>query len=360
MKNVLTDRQIFFVIFSILTVDSFINLPQIAIKASGSGVWFSIVLITIIFIFAIFIFVSLNKKFEEKTLFEYSKLIIGKTGAYIITSFYTLNFLIAACVIIRDVINFITGTFLIKTPPWALILLFLSLTAYALSKGITNIARLCEIFGLILIVVILCVHTSMFFLGDIKYIEPFFNVKQINKYIFGAKDLIFPFLGIEVLSIIPLNKKTNKRTTLYCVLSVLFVGLIYIFTVETSVMIVGINDILMYNDSLVEALRETKLPSIFVIERVDFLFLTAGIMGIIAGYFVLGCLVLNNLKSIFIKVDRKILLLSVCLIIFIVSTFFLDADSVMYFSTLIIPVSGIFTAILIPITLIIIAKVRKL
>lgn len=359
MKGVVTNRQIFFIIFLILTGYSLTSIPKDAIKAAGTGAWVTISLLTMLFAIAVFFIASLNKKFPGKTIFEYSSLLLGKPIGFVISFIYSSNFLFVLVLICRGIAEFIKGSYLPLTPIWAILILIISVCLYISYKGITNLARLCEIYGAIFILTSLTIHFAQFFLGDIKYIQPFFEVSQIRKYIFGIKDLMPSFLGIEVLVVIPFGKVNNKKGILYSIMGVVYVGLFYIIAVEGSTMIAGINDILNYNNSLIEALRETRLPRVFLIERVDIIFDTVGIMSILAGLSVLFFAATENATKL-TRVNKKSLFLSVGIFTFIISNFFIDGELASLLLSNVVPICGIFTAFIIPITLFLIAKVKKL
>jgi len=359
LKSVVTNRQIFFILFLLITGYSSISIPKDAIKAAGTGAWLTILLLTILFAIAAFFISSLNKKFEGKTIFEYSPLIVGKPIAYVINIFYTSYFLFVLILICRSVSEFIKVTFMPLTPIWAMLFIIVAVCFYISYKGITNVGRLCEIYGLLVIVVAFPTIIAMFFLGDINYILPFFDISQVKEYVFGTKDLIVAFLGIEVLLIIPFGKVNNKKGVLYSVLAVLSIGLLYILLAEASTMILGINDILNYDNSLVEALRSVPLPSALILERADLLFLVVGIMGIIACISILFFTTVEYTTK-FIKLNRNLLYISIGIITYVVGNFFLNSEITAFLFKTVLPIWGIFTTFFIPISLFIIAKEKKL
>ena len=342
-----------------MTAVALISIPRNAVKAAGTGAWFAIIIVTVLFIFGIFIIASLSKMFEGKTIYEYSNLLVGRFMTKIIGFIYTTYFCFFSILLFRIISDFIKANSLPLTPIWAILLMFIGVILYIVYKGITTIGRLLEIYGFIFIVVSLATHTAEFFLGDANYIKPFFEPKLVKEYIFGAKDLISAFIGIEILTIIPFGKVNNKRGVLYSVLGVLYVGLFYIFATETSVMIVGINDILYYNASLVEAIRETKLPSVFFLERSDILFLTVGTIGILSGLATILFAATENIVKLFSITKRNIVIVAVGILVFISCMFLNESRQVIYLFENVLPIIGILTGFIIPIILFIIAKVKK-
>lgn len=359
LGNVVTNRQIFFILLLTITGYSLISIPKDAIKAAGTGAWFTVILLTIIFSIGMVFISKLNNIFLGKTLFEYSKILIGEKAGNIINIFYTLYFLFVSLSLTRNITEFINECYLPLTPIWALVLLILTVCIYISFKGITNIGRLCEIYGSILILVAFTIHTVMFFAGDITYIQPFFETNKIKDYIFGMKDLVAAFLGIEVFTIIPFGNNNKKKSTLISIIPIIFVGVFYIIVIETSTMIVGIKNIVLYNNSIVEALREVHLPGTFLLERVDFLFLTIGVFGIIAALSIVLFCASEYLSKLVPKIQRENIFLALGIALFIVSSFVISYETSMIIFNLIVPILGVITAFVIPITLYTIAKVKK-
>lgn len=176
---------------------------------------------------------------------------------------------------------------------------------------------------MIFITVAVAIHISMFYLGDITQIKPLFDIKQIKDYVFGIKDLFIALLGIEILTIIPFSKENGKKGVFYSVMVVFFVALFYILISETFLMILGVNDILNYNYSLIEALRETRLPSTILLERVDILFLTVGIFAFISGLSILFFSAVETTSKLFSGVSKNKIFIIIGLITYSISYFFI-------------------------------------
>lgn len=359
MRSAVTNRQIFLILLLTITAYSAISLPKDAVKAVGTGAGFTMLLLTIIFSIGIFFISSLNKIFIGKTIFEYSKIIVGKQFGFIINVFYFLYFSTVTTCLVRAVAEFLNETYLPLTPIWVLFLLIVIPCSYIAYKGITNIGRLCEIFGVILIFVTIIIFGSAFYLGDIEYCKPIFEFGNLKEYVFGMKDLMFAFLGIEVLTIIPFGKDNIKKGVSSSVISVFFTGLLYIYVVYASITTIGINTIKYYQNALIEALREIHLPSTFLLERADILYITVGVSGIICCLSVVIFATLEFTSKFFVKINRDILFLIMGIIFFIIGNFVIDYEIAESLFKVLLPIMGLFTAFIIPITLFTIAKGKK-
>ena len=359
MKGVVTNRQIFFLILFSMTQLSLVSIPRDAMKASGTGSWFTMLILIVIFGICIYFMASLNKKFEGKTLYEYSCILVGKTVAKILTFLYFCYFLLVLILIFKGTVDFIKMSTLYKTPVLVILFLFLISVTLIAYRGITNIGRICELYGAIFIIVSLGAHTAELFLGDINYIKPFFEIDQTKQYIVGVKDLIVPFLGFEFLLVVPFNKVNRKKGILFSILGVVYVGLFYIYATETSVMILGSNDVFNYDASLVEALHETRLPSAILLERVDLLFLTVGTFGILMGLCITFCISIEFFSKVLPRAKRAWCFVLQAVVVYIISGFVIDSKMAKQGLNTIVPIAGLFVVLIIPFTLFIISKVKK-
>jgi spore germination protein len=359
LKGVVTSRQIFFILFLTLTGYTIINIPKTAMESSGTGAWITIIITSIIFSVGVYFISSLNKKFIGKTLYEYTILLLGKPVAYIICIIYTIYFFLVFTVLLKSVGYFIKSSFLPMTPIWIMILLIISIPIFAAYKGLTVVARMSEFYGLFFIITALALHFAMFLLGDIREIQPLFDREQIDEYIFGIKGLIIPFLGIEILSVIPFGENNKKRGVLFSVSSVLFVGFFYIISALTSTMMLGQNEVTSYRDSTVGALRITEIPETTLLERPDFIYLTIGIAGILTSLSIEFITVVENTAKLISKANKNVLLIIIGIITYIISVFVIDSDMANFLLETVILYYGLATAFLIPIILFIISKFKK-
>lgn len=359
MKGVVTNRQIFFLLLLIITGYSLISLPKDAFQASQTGAWFTILLLTLVFAAGVFIITRLSRMFQGQSIAEYAAVLVGKKASKMITGLYAIYFTFVSALLFRSVGEFIKTCFLPETPVWILQMLLIALSFYIASKGITNIGRMCELFGIFFILAPLPTHFLMLQKGNVNHILPLFEPDRITEYVAGCKDLIVPFLGIEVLTIIPFGKINNKRGVATAMWTMLYIGLFYILMVESTVMIIGRNNVLFYDDTILEALRITPLPKTLLLERADFLFLIIGLWGIFSGTSAVAYASVEfTLKTIKYK-KRNALILYFGVSLFLVSNFALTPELTKLLFRDVLPYPGVLMAFVIPIVLFIIAKIRS-
>jgi len=334
-------------------------MPKIMAETVGIGNWVTILSTALIFGFLVTIIVKLNNMFTGKILIEYSKQIVGKPVSYFLAIYYTLYFIAIIIFLMTSVSTIIEANILIKTPKLVTLIATLSICGYGAYKGITSVARLFEIYGLLFFLSIIVFHTIMLFQGKMDNLRPFYNPVDTSRYFLGIKDTIFPFLGIEILTVIPFSKQNKKRSTRVAFLTLIAIGFIYVFVVQTSIMMIGINEIVHYEDALITALRQIQLPQLDFLRRLDVIFIVIALMGMISGIMIVFTAIVEYLVKIFSRINRVLIIIGIGILIFGLSLIALNIKDFQKTFPKIIIYFGLVAAGVIPITLYSIAKVKK-
>lgn len=269
MNNFLTNRQISFIMYCIIVGYGIINLPKNAAKAADTGGWVSIVIATIIFLFITYLITYLQYIHEGKTLYEYSNELVGKFVTLIFIFICIAYSFIFLSMLIRLYCETIKITILPKTPIIYLSFLFYLVIFYALTKGLNVIARMCEIYGALSIINFIFINSILFTQGKIINIRPFFTPSDILLYLKGIPQMILPLLGMEVLFFLPINKAKNKNIFKYTVLTVAFIGILYIFVVESTTSVVGVDSIVNHNANVFSIIKGVDVHYLEFLRRLD-------------------------------------------------------------------------------------------
>ncbi len=359
MNESLTNRQMAFIIFGIVVGYGILNLPKNVAENAGTGGWFTLLTATAITMIFTYMITYLGYVHKNKTIYEYSNILTGKYIASIFMIIYIIYYFMLFTMITRMASEAIKLTILINTPVWVLCLVFISVVYYAVIKRLEVIARICEIYGLIIIVGIIIIHLSMFTQGKLIKLEPFFVVENIQPYLKATLVTVFPFLGIEILTIISFNKnKNNKRIFKYTVFMVGFIGILYILIVESCISVMGVESIVYYKDTLFTTIRRIDLKSLQFLERIDGIFLTVWMMGIFCTISLEAYASIFLISKLFKHINFKFIASIVMVLSFIIAQIPRTVDEVEkimnYISYL-----GIATAGFIPTILFLITKVKK-
>lgn len=345
----------FFIFFMTLTSYTTIDLPKTMAQTAGRSSWIPIIVASVLFGIVAVIITKLNNMFLGKVFFDYAQEVIGKFFTYVIAVYYILCFIITGVYLRLKMVDVITSNFLPKTPKSIYLILGFALFAYVAYKGITNIARLFEIFGMSLLVITLGICILMIANGDRYNVLPLFNPSDLKEYAKTMKNLIVPFGGLEVLLVIPFTAK-NKTAPRTAFFSLLFIGIFYVLIVESTIMNLGINNTVLFNDSFIEAIKITETP---VIERLDIFYLTFGLTSLFSGMIIIFCVVTEYACRIFRKVKRLYIVLAVFLVFLVLSIAAMNMieikKAIESFDFYLVPVS----TILIPVLVFVLAKIKK-
>lgn len=355
MTNSITNRQMFFIIFITLSTYTTIDLPKIMVQAAGRSSWIPIIIAAFVFGFGAVIITKLNNMFLGKVFFDYSQRVICKFFAYVITFYYILYYLVIGVYLKLKLVGLLTSNFLPNTPDYIFLLFGIALFAFVAYKGITNIARMFEIYGITFLLVTVLICILMIKDGTKYEVLPFFNPSEIKGYAKTMKELIVPFGGAEILFIIPFTAK-NKNAPRTAFFTLLLIGLFFVLIVESTLMILGINNTILLNDSFIEAIKIVDAP---VIERLDILYLTVGLASLFSGITIVFAAVVEFACRLFPEIKRSLIVITLSSISFILCLFALkiqDMEKVFVgFSIYLVIISSF----LIPITVFIIAKAKK-
>lgn len=358
IQNGITNRQIVFILYLSLTAITLITLPKDMAINSGRGFWVTILISSVIFGFAAVLITKLNMMFPGDTLYDYSRRIIGKAPTYAVSVFYILYFLTVSfflCISFANVMHF---DFFTETPRWGELIVGIPLFGYMAYKGTATIARLYLILGGLLLVIMTFIFVSMLFEGRIERVLPLFVPSEAGKYITAVKNTITPFLGMELLTVIPFTKK-NKGAPKAAFFTILGIGLYYILSIAGCHMMLGSNEIVYHNDALIEAIRLVQYPTVEFLQRLDIFYLTFGFMGVSIVKSLVYTAVVEYFCRMFPKVKRIYPVIGIGVIIFVLSELSKDVRDLEAVLSGVISVAGLAAAAAIPGLLYIIARVKR-
>ncbi|MCT4621275.1 MAG: spore germination protein [Marinisporobacter sp.] len=354
MNEYITNRQIAFIIFAHIVGYGVMSLPKDIGQNIGTEGWIPLLVSTIVYTIFANIIVYLGYIYKNKTLFDYSQLLIGK----FITIPYIIHFFISSAMVTRIFCETVKLTILLKTSIWQLSLLFHFVIFYIVIKKLKALAMICELYGMFIIVITLFLYFLISTQGEFVNIKPFFTGKNISTYLQASYQTIFSFLGIGILTVIPIHKKNNKNVFKYTICMMTFIGLFYIVLQEACLSVMGIDDIVHYKDTLLAAVRRIDIPYFSFLKRLDGILLITWIMSVFTtnttGLYAVTFFTSKWFKNIhYIIVCGVVILLS--FVVSIIPTTIEQAEEILKFMTYV----GIVLETIIPIILLVITKVKK-
>lgn len=175
MHEGFTNRQIALIAFGTIVGYGIVTLPKSAVENAGSAAWLAIAISTVIAALNIYAVTYLGYTHQNMTLPDYSQILVGKFFTLVFLFMYILYYFILFTLILKNVGEDIRQTIMIRTPPWVIILTFLIVAFFLVSKKLKAIALICEYYGVIIIVSIVIICVLLFTQGNILNMKPFWD-----------------------------------------------------------------------------------------------------------------------------------------------------------------------------------------
>ncbi|MGF7060300.1 GerAB/ArcD/ProY family transporter [Brassicibacter mesophilus] len=358
MNETLNNRQIAFIIYGTIVGYGILALPKQIAENAGTGGWVPLLLATIASIIITYIIAYLGCVYENKTLYEYSQILVGRYITYIFLALYIVYFFLFFTMIARMSGEVIKLTILLKTPVWAISLLYLIVVYYAIIKGIKVVARICELYGFIIIFGAFIIHFLMFTQGEMINLKPFFVIQDVQEYIKTSFKLVIPFLGMEAITFLPLRKENKKGIFKYTALMIAFIGLSYIIIFEANISVVGVDDIVHYKDAIISTVRRIDIKYLETFRRLDGILLLVWNIAVFTTMMMFAYGTTFYISKCFKNISYRLVAIIVITMSFIVS----QAPKTVIQVEKIIDFTGylaVIAAVIIPLILLIITKVKK-
>lgn len=358
MNKFLTNRQISVILFSIVVGYTITDLPKGVAEHAGTASWLVLLINTMIFILSIYIITFLQYAYSGKTIYEYGEKLIGKFTTKLLLLLYLIYFFIYFSMFVRGYSETIKGNLLNKTPVSVICIIFFIVLAYALMKGINAIARICEIYVPIIILGYMFVFYALATQGKWVNIRPLFVFYDIMEYLKALPNTISPFLGGEILLFIPIGRRENKNIFKYTMLTMGFIGTLYIYIVESIISVVGTDLLVKVKLPILPILRGIDIYTLEFIRRLDGIYIVFRVMNIFCTICLLGYGIIVIINRLLRNIKYNFSIIVVVFMSFIVS----QMPNTMFQSELIIKYNGylgIVLGLLIPVILFIITKVKR-
>lgn len=183
-----------------------------AIDAAKQDAWLSMLLGGLIGAVLTSLAVHLSMLHPKQSLSRYSQALLGRWAGKIVVIPYLLAWCLFSAFILRSFVDFLHLVLVDKTPLLAILLLLLGVIIYmSSSAGITGIGRFCELFGPIILFVL--VISFLFNIGNVNrhLLLPIFIDSGWRNIIEGSLAPAFWFPGpFTLLSMISFMKKPER------------------------------------------------------------------------------------------------------------------------------------------------------
>lgn len=359
MNKHFTNKQICLMVYCIIVEYGVINFPKTAVEAANTGAWVSISIATLLFALISYTISKLQYSYEDKTIYDYSSELIGTVLTKIFAILFVIHYIILFSFISRMYCETINIVILYKTPVKYILLLLFVIISWILMKGIDTIVRVCEIYAMISIICFIALNIVLFSQGELVNIRPLFEPAHIPLYLKGVSKMIFPLLGCEIIYFLPLSKSKNKNLAKYSVLTMLGIGLLYIFIIESSLSIVGVDLIVHQKSTVFSIIRGIDPEYLEFFKRLDGIYITVWSLTIICSCALWSYFSTFLLTKVFPKASYKKLGITIMVVGYIISIFPTSTNIVQKILQNEAFV-GIFVTFLIPLALLATKKIKKM
>lgn len=281
VKGRISSVNLFYVLAQTMIGVGLLSLPHQTHRTAGSDGWISI-LITGFFIQLIVLIIwLLCRKFPNLTLFDFSKVIVGKTLGTVVNFLYIIYLLTIICYIFIVYTDTLKRWILPETPGWILLLILFVLLIYG---SICTIKNVISLFSFLFLFIPLLFLITFFVYHDpsidVRYLFPIGHSGGWN-ILKGTKDTFVSFIGYETLLIYFAFMKRSKRITALkgAFFAILFVTTFLMYIVMISTMMLSPEEMKITREPVLYILSAVEIR---LLSRLDLIFLSFWCMVVFA------------------------------------------------------------------------------
>lgn len=146
-KEMISSNQYTWIIFSIITSFTALQIPGILISLAGHDGWLSVLLAWLLDILVAILYAYMAVRFPGENYVQYSETILGRYIGKIAGMIFPLFFMLVAVLLMRSLAEMISSAFLPNTPVALILATGYIIMGYGVRKGIETIAKASEILG---------------------------------------------------------------------------------------------------------------------------------------------------------------------------------------------------------------------
>lgn len=239
-KGKIGSRQLMILVILYTLGDSILVIPSVVASEAEQDAWISgMISVAIAPLLIVFIYDALRKCYPDLTLVEYSQKILGKWLGMAISLLFISYFFITAAAYLSEIGDFINSHIMPDTPIQVIMILFMSVVLMAARLGLEPLARSAEIF--FPYVVLLVSTLIILLLPEIKLqnLQPVWE-GGLKPVIRGSIPfIVFPFVeSVAVLMILPfVSQKDRIRKSLF--VGQLLGGIVLIIITMLATLVLG-------------------------------------------------------------------------------------------------------------------------
>lgn len=365
---VISPRQSCSIIASTLIGVAVLTLPRVVTKQVGEAGWFAVLLGAIVSALSLSLLTSLSYRFPKQTILEYTTTLFspkrkGKfRWGYLVSIPFNLIFisylLLTAALVKRTFGEVVVTAVLTETPLEVIILTMMATVFFMTIHEVDALARVNEILLPIIVFPILVIALFSYQNFTWEFILPVWPMLSLHDFFLGVLLSIYAYYGFEIYSVYSAYTITSKKTMHLNQLGILVPTLIYLLVVIACIGVFGKEELEILMWPTLELVKTTQIQGV-ILERMESAFLGVWVAAVFttAANFHFAAIILISRLFQLEKYKRWINLA----IMPIIYWFALLPQSIIELFEMqrIISFMGIPFVLVLPVTLFILAKLRK-
>lgn len=345
------------IIMTVISIEVF-SLAAEAADNLGADGWLTIVVLGIINIFSVLIIVRLNSIFPGKTIAEYSQIIIGTIPGKILTSFFAVYLIIVIAYVTRVFTEVVKMFLLFRTPTEVIMLSLILVCTYVVRGGIECVARINELLFPILFIPFIAIMLFGFPIMDFSNLRPILQIPP-GRVLTAIPRMIFSFGGIELALYYIGFMKEPRRAYKPLMVSVLFLIFFFLMIIIFCIAAFGAKTVTKIIWPLAAYIRLISLPGVFI-ERLDGVILSLWVLTVFTTIVSVLFIVSYSLSKVAGTKEHKQFVLPPVIIIYYLALQPGSLAELYEWGNMIFPYAVASFMYVVPVALLLIAKLRKL
>lgn len=210
----------------------------------------------------------------------YVQKITGKWMGRVLGIFYVIYFIYCASRVLRDFGELLTTTIYIDTPIFVVNCLMMLTIIYGIQKGFEVLARVGELFFIVIYLMAITGMSLILFSGliQVENLQPVLENGWMPVFrTFAGETLLFPFGEMLVFTMLLPYINDRKKVKIVCLAGMLLSGLNIIITVLINLAVLGVDIYIRSNFPLLSTIGKIQMAEF--IERLDVFFMLYLIIG---------------------------------------------------------------------------------
>lgn len=257
-----------------------IILPRIAAQYAAQDGWIVIIFVTLLACLQVFLITTLAKMFPNDSFLTYCSKIVSRPLAFLISAGFIVKIIITIALELRFFGEIIKQTLLYHTPLYVVFIAMVMVCGYVAAKGIEARARTGELLLPVLLIPIVFVFVLASFNVSFSNLQPVFSATpgEIAEAVYYCG---YSYSGIEFLLLVFPYLNNPKRARKASLHAVLFIGLLMILITVVTIAQFGPVDVIRQQWPVLSMMSLIDFPGAFI-ERQDALIMSFWIISVFA------------------------------------------------------------------------------